>query len=333
MENRTAHISRRCRPFVASAIIASALFASIAARTPAASGTDSGTAKLTQTRTVAHRHGVRPSYGWPVKPFNRQHPVRGYLNDPRGAGFHFGIDVSAPDGTAVYAVEAGYVSLISRTDMAVWVRGTTRTFSYWHINPAVRQGQPVRLHQLLGWILKRRSPQHVHLGELRNGVYVNPLRPGGIGPYVDRTPPTVRSVRFFGTRRELAQHSLRGQITITAEVIDTPPMLVPQPWSNLPVTPARLEWSVFQGPRRVIGPLTILDSRAQLPENLYYSLYAPGTRGNRPGHPGRYRYYLARDFSSSRLPHGTSRLVIKAFDTRGNRVVASVEIARARARG
>ena len=328
MENNTAHISRRCRPFVASAIIASALLASIAARTPAALGTKSGSPAFTQTRTVAHRHGVRPSYGWPVKPFNRQHAVRGYLNDPRGAGFHFGIDISAPDGTAVYAVEAGYVSLISREDMAVWVRGTTRTFSYWHIEPAVRQGQFVRLHQLLGRILERGKPQHVHLGELLNGVYVNPLRPGGIGPYVDRTPPTVRSVRFFGTRRELAQDSLQGRIAIIAEVIDTPPMLVPQPWSNLPVTPARVEWSVFQGSRRVIGPLTILDSRAQLPENLYYSLYAPNTRGNRPGHPGRYRYYLARDFSSSRLPHGISRLVIKAFDTRGNRVVAGVEIAR-----
>ena len=332
MENNTAHISRRCRPFIASAIIASALLASIAARTPAASGTESASPAFTQTRTVAHHHGVPPSYGWPVKPFNRQHPVRGYLNDPRGAGFHFGIDISAPDGTPVYAVEAGYVSLISLKDMAVWVRGATRTFSYWHIAPAVRQGQSVRLHQLLGTILKRGSPQHVHLGELLDGVYVNPLRPGGIGPYVDRTPPTVRSVRFFGARRELAQHSLRGRIAIIAEVIDTPPMLVPQPWSNLPVTPARLEWSVFQGSRRVIGPLTTLDSRAQLPESLYYSLYAPGTRGNRPGHPGRYRYYLERDLSSSRLPRGISRLVIKAFDTRGNRVVASVEIGRARAR-
>ena len=46
-------------------------------------------------------------YCWPVKPFHRPHPVRAYLNDPRISGssraFHFGIDVSAPDGTAVYA--------------------------------------------------------------------------------------------------------------------------------------------------------------------------------------------------------------------------------------
>src|SRR6266545_2964525 len=26
---------------------------------------------------------ARPTYGWPLKPFNRPHPVRAYLNDPR----------------------------------------------------------------------------------------------------------------------------------------------------------------------------------------------------------------------------------------------------------
>ena len=52
-------------------------------------------------------------YPWPVKPFDRQHPVRGFFNDPRvqdqSHAFHFGIDVSAPDGTAVYAVTPGKV--------------------------------------------------------------------------------------------------------------------------------------------------------------------------------------------------------------------------------
>ena len=41
--------------------------------------------------------------GWPLKPFDRAHPVRGMFNDPRIAGssrsFHFGIDISAPNGT------------------------------------------------------------------------------------------------------------------------------------------------------------------------------------------------------------------------------------------
>ena len=47
----------------------------------------------------------------PVKPFDEQHPVRGFFCDPRiGAkgskAFHFGVDVAAPDGTAVAASSA-----------------------------------------------------------------------------------------------------------------------------------------------------------------------------------------------------------------------------------
>jgi len=39
-------------------------------------------------------------YPWPLEPFDRPHPVRGYFNDPRISGssraFHFGIDIAAP---------------------------------------------------------------------------------------------------------------------------------------------------------------------------------------------------------------------------------------------
>ena len=55
------------------------------------------------------------AYGWPVKPFDRQHPVRGFFGDPRigmtpkgmHSGFHFGIDISCPNGTPVYATLDG----------------------------------------------------------------------------------------------------------------------------------------------------------------------------------------------------------------------------------
>jgi murein DD-endopeptidase MepM/ murein hydrolase activator NlpD len=50
------------------------------------------------------------AYGWPVKPFNQQHPIRGAFDDPRlGGSFHFGVDISVRDGTAVYAVAPGTV--------------------------------------------------------------------------------------------------------------------------------------------------------------------------------------------------------------------------------
>ena len=52
------------------------------------------------------------AYSWPLKPFNRAHPIRGAFGDPRYhldtegslSAFHFGVDIAAADGTRVYAV-------------------------------------------------------------------------------------------------------------------------------------------------------------------------------------------------------------------------------------
>jgi len=53
------------------------------------------------------------AYGWPIRPFYQQHPIRGYFNDPRLSGdeegFHVGVDIWAPDATPVYAIEPGRV--------------------------------------------------------------------------------------------------------------------------------------------------------------------------------------------------------------------------------
>jgi hypothetical protein len=326
METATAHISRRCRPFVASAILVSALFVSISAR----AGSEAASVQFSQTRTVAHRHGVRPGYGWPVKPFNRQHPVRAYLNDPRNGhhdaeSFHFGVDITAPTGSPVFAVEAGEV-YIRRGREAVAVRSKTNTFGYWHVKPAVRNHQIVRLHQLLGYIVDEGGGAHVHFAERdrTHDRYLNPLRPGALGPYVDRTPPTVVSIEFLRQGREVDANALSGRVDIVAEVIDTTPITVPAPWSNLPVTAATISWRISN----LIAPRTVINSDHMLPGKSYDAIFAPGTSQNWVGQPGHYRYYLARGFRASRLPAGTSRLRIDASDTRGNRSVASVSIAR-----
>ncbi|HEY3050826.1 MAG TPA: M23 family metallopeptidase [Gaiellaceae bacterium] len=333
METATAHLSRRCRPIIASAVIASALLASVATRIPAASGTTSVGAAFAQTRTVAHRHAVRPAYGWPVKPFSRQHPVRANLNDPRNGhgdakSFHFGIDITAPVGAPVYAVEGGKVFL-TRGRMAVAVTGAASTFGYWHVRPAVRNHQIVQLHQLLGHIVDEGGGAHVHFAERdrRNGRYLNPLRPGGIGPYVDRTPPRVAAVEFLRSGREVDAKALSGRVDVVAEIADAPPMLVPAPWSRLPVTASRIRWSLTHGSRQVLAPRTVINSDHMLPGTMYDKIFAPGTSQNWVGQPGHYRYYLARGLHASRLPAGVSHLRIEAVDTRGNRTVAQVEIA------
>src|SRR4051794_10011503 len=91
------------------------------------------------------------AYGWPVKPFHAQHPVRGFFGDPRiGDGgrqqFHFGVDVAAKNGTPVYATLSGRVYL-DHVDVVAIVGAGGLEFSYWHIWPTVHTGQYVSAYR------------------------------------------------------------------------------------------------------------------------------------------------------------------------------------------
>ena len=176
-----------------------------------------------------------------------------------------------------------------------------------------------------------RGEHHVHLAERDEVDYLNLLGPGGIGPYIDRTPPTVASVEFLRGGREQNALSLRGRIDVIVEAFDTTPLVVPAPWSNRPTLGPASGPGVSHGSRRVIARRTAAAgfSRARLAPELYDSVYAAGTAKNGPGRPGHYRFYLAHGLDVSRLPAGVSRLTIEASDTRGNLVVAEVEIAKA----
>src|SRR5512138_2861339 len=79
------------------------------------------------------------AYGWPVKPFHVQHPVRGFFGDPRGFwatsphALHFGIDVAAPNGTPVYAVNSGVIYRLPNHPEAIVVRCGDFAIEYWHL--------------------------------------------------------------------------------------------------------------------------------------------------------------------------------------------------------
>ena len=109
------------------------------------------------------------SYEWPVMPFAQQHPVRGFFGDPRigdagGTSFHFGIDVSVPDGTPVYSVSAGTVHLdVAGGPQNIAVTSPGATHGYWHVQPAVASGQHVDQGGLLGHVAPTWG--HVHFAE------------------------------------------------------------------------------------------------------------------------------------------------------------------------
>ena len=169
-------------------------------------------------------------YCWPVKPFHRAHPVRAYLNDPRISGssraFHFGIDVSAPDGTAVYAVEAGTVHLEGGRSLSVLTAGG-RDFGYWHVVPAVAHLEHVVQHQLLGHV---EAPwAHVHFAERYRKLYRNPLRAGALTPWTNSTSPRIARIHLSRRGRELSPDRVIGPVDVIVEAYDVPPLKVPAP--------------------------------------------------------------------------------------------------------
>ena len=284
------------------------------------------------------------AFGYPIKPFNEEHPIRANLGDPRmqffgpptartlmrGIGsfsFHQGIDISAPNGTPVYPVVDGTVTAAT----PIWVRVTSgdRAFEYWHIRPLVHTGDHVNADRtILGRILKPAG--HVHLTEYENGRVVNPLLPGRLTPYHDSTKPTVRSISLRRNDRgpELFPTFVRGRVEIVADAYDMPTMPVQGEWHGLPTTPALLSWRIQKATGRVVVPERIaVDYRTTVPGNSsFWHVYARGTYQNMcvfGAHfaymqRGTYLFKLASQFNTRTLRDGVYDLIVTATDVRAN---------------
>ena len=291
---------------------------------------------------ACHASPAASAYPWPIKPFHEQHPIRANFGDPRtrfwntmltdgleGPGlfqFHNGIDIAATEGTPVYPVLSGTAQLIDAA--AVLVRSAGRKFQYYHIAPAVYDGQHVIAGRtLLGRVI--RGVNHVHLTEIRGHRVWNPLAPGGIAPYRDRTTPEVDAIftRPVSSLLPLDPEHICGTVSLVAAAQDTPPLPVPGTFAGYPVAPALVEWSFA----KIGGPVYVptvpaADFRTTLPVTRdFWKVYARGTYQNVPRFntqqlfiPGRYLYNLAETMDTRWYPNGTYEVRVEVADMRGN---------------
>jgi hypothetical protein len=288
-----------------------------------------GALETSHSSAHASASTARSGYGWPVHPFDVQHPIRGYFGDPRIGmtpngvhhSFHFGVDVSAPNGTAVYATMDGVVVRWPHRPETVGIRSADgRTeLQYWHIAPTVDAGTTVRAYRsVLGHI---EAPWgHVHFSELRDGVHVNPLRRGAMRPYADGGAPAVKSLRAERDGAQISGTRLAGTLDLVTEAVDETPLAVPAPWTGRPVTPALLRWRLIRlNGRRATPWRTAVDFREHIPhDSAFTSIYARWTRQNLARRNGRYRFYLVRGWDSTTVADGIYRLQVAASDSRGN---------------
>lgn len=313
-----------------------ALVAVTVAGLPLAQGAATGSPATTGVGAVpgalTHTYAYADDWrGWPVAPVHAQHPIRGALDDPRPSGYHVGLDIAVRDDLPetgappsrthrVYAVEGGTVSLAANVSSVGCVNRVVRVghFAYWHVDPVgtVTAGQAVQPGQHIGWTCK--DLWHAHLSEWVevDGVrtWVEPIHPGGkLAPFVDSSPPAIRSIRFFtptatvwerdgavlvapprGTL--LSPSGLRGLVDVRAEIDDPQSfrgwfagryagLYAPHHPSRVRVTLRRVgaartplvDRDVFRG-ERVLGEgeeVTIVE-----PSVAFAGHFAPGTRQN-----------------------------------------------------
>jgi len=302
--------------------------------------------------------GAAAAYSWPFKPFNRQHPIRGFFGDPRtvyyngilatpfgGAGifaFHQGVDIVARNGTPIYAVADGTAHYLGSATLNLTTKSGV-TFQYFHIVSVVGEDQVVRARKtVLGYVQPPFG--HVHMTEIENGKAVNPLQPGHLAPFRDRTKPRIQTIEITNqTGVLLAPLGLCGRIELDADAYDIPPVPVPGKFRGLPVAPALVQWKLTRLGGHVVLPWQVVaDFRKTLPPNSsFWNVYAPGTYENAPrfgreqysSMPGRYLFLLAASYDTTTIPNGVYTITVQASDERGNTTFAAQRVSVLNARG
>jgi hypothetical protein len=145
------------------------------------------------------------AYPWPVSPFNSQHEISAALGEYRistngSLHFHKGADIAESAGTTVYSSVDGTVTSINPTLESGIIDITDddgTLFGYIHVtpDPNLLQNEQVVAGQTPLGVIATIPAAHLHFQEA--GGQANPLRQGGLTPYVDNNTPAISGVTFF----------------------------------------------------------------------------------------------------------------------------------------
>ena len=259
---------------------------------------------------------ARWTYDWPLKPFDRPHPVRGYLDDPRITRTSRRAPSTSGSTSRPHRARRSSRSRqeppvsIARPSMSTQESARSSTGTSFRLSGRASGsgGTPSSVEPVQ---LQPRSPFR---------AAVRPVRQSSAG----RRHRAVCGLHHpDGDEADLRTHGhridpgvVRGAVNLVADAADIASDVTPTPW---PVTPALLRWRVLKGGTVVVRWRVACDfQRGVLRPTEFATVYADGTRMNHPGRPGYYCFYLAHNWRSASLANGSYRLEVAASDMRGN---------------
>ena len=178
-------------------------------------------------------HG--PTYGWPVKPFHRQHPVRGFFGDPRIGMTPKGMQRQVPlrhrrlvpqrHARLCHARRHRPPRVVPTRDGRGRRCDGHTEFQYWHIRPAVRNGQRVTAyHTVVGWV---EPPwEHVHFAESATACTSTRCAAARSGRSPTRRAPRVKQLGE-ADGRPVIRHGGARRGRPVVEAYDETPIAVP----------------------------------------------------------------------------------------------------------
>ncbi len=287
----------------------------------------------------------------PVKPFDQAHVLRATFGEPRGlkgaggpAGggdprarylasigqiapvgtrsLHDGVDIVAPDGTPVFALESG----IAKTGGTGYDGNViVGSFGYWHLSNTIPTGSAVTAFTtVIGKVYP--GQQHVHLtrftaagrGEGADDP-VNPLLGGGLTPYADTQPPEFgQLVAFDRSQNKLPVTALKGPVVLAVNAADV------QSAGNTRTGVYTKGYQLRDGAGRIVlGPIPVFEFQVLPVHGVANRLYTAAS--TRHKFQSRFWYRVSDRAPSDsaflhteRLVPGNYMLEVSAGDARGN---------------